>query len=281
MTPLSTAAYDTVFYLHHSYVDYQWAFWQELQKLRSMNEATPALLDQENSPFNRAEERNGFKNNNNRTLQNNRGRNTLEYKKNFCYEYDQLTFDGMTPAEFIRHYPDPSWIQWRHADYSGVNGKCGKVCNKLKGKTFCEDVCVDDEHPGSFVKVVVGVVMPRDAPSGVSTFDLCQGGKCVEAGNVGTFGSTTKPFYNYKSRIDDKNFHLMETDVTDIVDKQGWTLKKPFVAKMTRTMVGNLPRPVVILMEMGKGGKMINGKVTLSPGEKRRHYGNLLQKYSD
>ena len=102
----------------------------------------------------------------------------------------------------------------------------------------------------------------------------------MEGGEVDTFGSTTKRVYNHESQIDDKKFHLMETDVTDIVAKQGWTLKKPFVAKMTRTMVGNLPRPVVILMEMGKGGKMINGKVTLSPGEERRHYGNLLQKYS-
>ena len=126
----------------------------------------------------------------------------------------------------------------------------------------------------------------------------------------------------------------METDVTDIVAKQGWTLKKPFVAKMTKTMVDNLLPPVVIRKKIdkggyminvidnrtlspsapfsvslslpktltvarsdlvpkpfqleksvsvfanGKGGKMINGKVTLSPGEERRHYGNLLQKYS-
>ena len=151
----------------------------------------------------------------------------------------------------------------------------------MKGKNVCEDVCVDDEHPGSFVKVVVGVVMPRDAPSGVSTFDLCQGGKCVEGGEVSTFGSTTERVENHKSKIDDKNFHLIETDVTKIVDKQRWTLKKPLVAKMTSTMVGNLPRPVVIRKTMGKGGKMINGKVTLSPGEERRHYGNLLQEYSD
>ena len=34
MKPADTAAYDTIFYLHHSYVDYQWAYWQELQRLR-------------------------------------------------------------------------------------------------------------------------------------------------------------------------------------------------------------------------------------------------------
>ena len=84
-----------------------------------------------------------------------------------------------------------------------------------------------------------------------------------------------------KSRIDNKSFQLVETQVTHIVDEQGWTLKKPLVAKMTSTMVGNLPQPVVILKEMGKDGIAVNGKVILSPKEKRRHYGNLLQKYSD
>ena len=122
--------------------------------------------------------------------------------------------------------------------------------------------------------------MPRVAPSGVSAFDLCQGGKCVEGGKVSTFGSTFKRVNNTKSGMDDKSFQLMETDVTHIVDEQGWTLKKPLVAKMTSTMVGNLPQPVVILKEMGKDGIAVNGKVILSPKEKRRHYGNLLQKYS-
>ena len=83
-----------------------------------------------------------------------------------------------------------------------------------------------------------------------------------------------------KSRIDNKSFQLVETQVTHIVDEQGWTLKKPLVAKMTSTMVGNLPQPVVIRKTMGKGGKMINGTVTFNPKEERRHYGNLLQKYS-
>ena len=123
--------------------------------------------------------------------------------------------------------------------------------------------------------------MPRAAPSGVSAFDLCQGGKCVEGGEVSTFGSTFEPVNNTQSRIDDKSFLLVETEVTHIVDEQGWTLKKPLVAKMTSTMVRNLPPPVVILKEIGKGGIAVSWKVTLSPGEERRHYGNLLQKYSD
>ena len=122
--------------------------------------------------------------------------------------------------------------------------------------------------------------MPRLAPSGVSGFDLCQGGKCVEAGKVSTFGSTSQHVDNHKSQIDEKDFQLMETDVTGIVDKQGWTLKEPLVATMTSTMVGSLPQPVVILKEVGKAGEVISGKVILGPKEQRRHYGNVLQKYS-
>ena len=271
----TTAAYDPIFYLHHAYVDYQWAFFQELQKIRGINESPPRELNQENAPFNRGERRNGFKNNNQRTLQNNRGRDTLEYKKNFCYEYDQLTFDGMTPAEFIEHHSYRSAPVFRS---SGLrDGKCGKVCQmQTFGETYCDDVCVDGKHPGSFLKVYVGVVMPRIAPSGISTFDLCQGGKCVEGGKVATFGSTSVPVENHKSQIDDKNFQLMKTQVTHIVDEQGWTLKKPLVAKMTSTMVENLPQPVVSLKELVKGGIAVKRKVTLSPKEKRRHYGNLL-----
>ena len=203
----AVSAYDPIFYLHHAYVDYQWAFWQELQKLRGINEPTPRLFHQENPPFNRAEERNGFKNNNQRTLENNRGRDTLEYKKNFCYEYDKLIFDGKTPSQFIRAHLNPSKIDqsgqvFRSSSLDGhqslpPKGKCDKVCDKADGKTFCEEVCAVGKR-GSFVKVFVGVVMPRDAPSGVSAFDLCQGGKCVEGGEVSTFGSTLEPVNNTK-----------------------------------------------------------------------------------
>ena len=34
MGGIGTASYDPVFFLHHAFVDYQFAFWQELQRLR-------------------------------------------------------------------------------------------------------------------------------------------------------------------------------------------------------------------------------------------------------
>ena len=39
-----TAAYSEPFYLHHSYVDYQWAFWQERQRLQGKAEPISILL---------------------------------------------------------------------------------------------------------------------------------------------------------------------------------------------------------------------------------------------
>ena len=53
MSTANTASYVPFFFLHHSFVDYVWAYWQELQRLRghSVNED----LDDHLQPFNRAE----------------------------------------------------------------------------------------------------------------------------------------------------------------------------------------------------------------------------------
>ena len=39
-------------------------------------------------------------NNKRKTLKNNLGSDTFDYKTNYCYEYDDLVFMGMTPPEF-------------------------------------------------------------------------------------------------------------------------------------------------------------------------------------
>ena len=60
---------------------------------------------------------------------------------------------------------------------------------------------------------------------------------------------------------------LRETDVTDLVKKEGWTGRETSLA-------------VIIVAQMGKGGKMGREEIILNPKEKRRHYGDLLKKYS-
>ena len=157
-------------------------------------------------------------------------------------------------------------------------GKCGTVWDKTsKGRSFSNDICL--LRPGVFATVRVGVVVPRDAPTGYIMFDLCQDGKCVEAGNAALFGATMEPVDNVLP-IDNKNFYLLESTVNDVMIKQGWTLEKPLVAKTTSSIVGNLPQPVVILKEILDKGRYGPGNVTLSPGEKPGNYGNLLQKFA-
>ena len=53
MDNVATAAYDPMFFLHHSYVDFQWAFWQELQRLRGKS-AMPLERDM-NGPYDKQE----------------------------------------------------------------------------------------------------------------------------------------------------------------------------------------------------------------------------------
>ena len=98
MRAINTAAYDPVFYLHHTYIDYVFAFWQELQRLRGHNKV-PAIQDLADAlpPFN-----NRRYNNKSITFQNNRGRDTFEYTAKYCYKYQDLKFDGLTPAQFLK-----------------------------------------------------------------------------------------------------------------------------------------------------------------------------------
>ena len=128
--------------------------------------------------------------------------------------------------------------------------------------------------------VSVGVVLPQGGHSGINTFDICQDGKCVEGGKLHTYGALNDTAIYEPPHKDEKNYFLRETDVTDVIAKQGWTLRKPLVAKMTNTVVENSPEPVVILKLIDKSGKYEkHGKITLNPKEKRQHYGNLIDKY--
>ena len=96
---IETTSYDPLFYLHHTYVDYVFAFWQELQRLRG-HDVVPRVRGLANSfaPFDDSR----F-NSNPITLRNNRGRDTFSYTENYCYNYQDLQFDGQTPLEFYNN----------------------------------------------------------------------------------------------------------------------------------------------------------------------------------
>ena len=294
MAVTAISAYDPIFYLHHAYVDLLFAYWQELHQLQGEGEPFVQEFNNPIEPFDRGEVKNGFKNENQMTLRNHKGGDTLNYKGNYCYEYDQLLFEGMTPAQYLQKKEHQFGAKkFRSSDTSGVprNGTCGNVCTSIESKKHCEAVCAKDKDGKSLIKVFVGVILPREAPTGINVFDLCQAGTCIKGGKVGTFGKTTKRAdAPSETHVDKKNFALTEVDVTEVMVKQGWTLKKPVEAKMTSSVVGNLPKPVVIFKELGEGGKVVDRKVK-TPSEngsnwrssavkENRHYGDLLDKYS-
>ena len=141
---------------------------------------------------------------------------------------------------------------------------------------------------GGLARVSVGGVLPKKAStSGMNTFELCQDGRCVEAGSLGSFGARAddnngNDYEESKPpQIDKNKYFLRDTDVTAVVEKQGWTLKKPLLARMRKSVEPNLPDPVVIYHQLGKNGDMDQEKIsiTISPKEYRRRYGNLLNGY--
>ena len=55
MSTLETAAYDPIFFLHHSFVDHCWAFWQELRHLRKQRKPVLSEYQYPLPPFNLSE----------------------------------------------------------------------------------------------------------------------------------------------------------------------------------------------------------------------------------
>jgi len=242
MFDLETSAYDPLFYLHHTYVDQQFAFWQELQKLRELDDPDLQAFDKPLQPFNHTK----F-NKNQKTLWNNRGRDTFDYKNNFCYMYDKLLFDNMTPSEFLSNI-----ISLGGNDTGGVFA-----------------AVVGGGDPIFFI----GVVLPKIAPSGIHFFELCQADACVAAGEVATFGARSA----ISSATVSKNTHyITEVDVTEIVEEQDW-FREELTTRLTNRTLQGVPEPVVIQRyDDGTTG----GTVTLGSGQQPQDYGDLLAIYT-
>ena len=162
-----------------------------------------------------------------------------------------------------------------------MSGRCKDVCTEVNNIKDCEAVCYSDKPGNNFVKVYVGVVMPRAESSGVYAFNLCQNDDCVKSGKVSTFGDTGLHTELQPGKVvDKKKFHIVEVGVTDVMVKEGWSFKKPLEAKMIDKVMKNLPEPVVIIKKLGKGRKVISSEVKFSPKEKPERYGNLVNEYS-
>ena len=166
-------------------------------------------------------------------------------------------------------------------------GTCRDVCTTVNSKRDCEAMCYPAAKPEKyFVKVYVGVVMARLAPTGMHFFNLCQDGDCVKGGRVSTFGGRAGdwPKLQPGEVVDDEKFKILEVDVSDVLRDQGWSFFKPLEAKMTTNLIKNLPEPVVIIKafiyEEPGGRKVVEVKLKFNSNETRERYGNLLDKYS-
>ena len=162
-------------------------------------------------------------------------------------------------------------------------GTCYDVCTTVNNKKDCDAMCYPAAKPEKyFSKVYVGVVMPRLAPGGIHTFNLCQDGKCVKGGRASTWGAFNDvwPKLQPGEVVDDEKFLIYEAGVSDVLRDEGWSFLKPLEAKMTTNLIKNLPEPVVVIKTYGKGGKLVESKLIFNSNEKRERYGNLLDKYS-
>ena len=238
MSTLETAAYDPIFYLHHAYVDRQFAFWQELQRLRGLaGRSNDATLATPLRPFNIQRH-----NSRQRTLQNNRGTETFDYRENFCYEYDDLRFMNLSPSEFL----------------ASANGTTSVI--PLEGTSASRRTA----------RVYMGVVLPKMAPSGLHLLQLCLAARCVPAGQVATFGARDS---RVGGSVSSKTHYITEVEVTRVVEEQGWEGEE-VEARVESRLLPGLPPPVVVRRFTGGEGEVRLGQL------EEEVYGDLLDKYT-
>ena len=206
----------------------------------------------------------------------------VDYKSTLCYEYEDFIFDGKPPSE-LEHKADGlvSWLESEELEsededdtqesagpeISG-NGYAAKdtskdiskgprlgMCKKVCKDDYCDVVCAAEKDGKHFVKVFVGVVLPKEGSIGANEFSLCQEERCVEdAGEVSTFGGGTEDVeISSQEVLGQKKFYVIETDVTSVMEKEGWSIQKTLKAKMSgNNLPSNLPDPVVIIKKIGK-----------------------------
>ena len=109
MGATTLAAYDPIFYLHHTYIDYLYAYWQELQDIRQLPRIDSGGTSQlRMPPFS------GITDNNTNlgaSIPNpweltrifSTANDVDDYQRNFGYRFDRLVFNGYSPTNFVRN----------------------------------------------------------------------------------------------------------------------------------------------------------------------------------
>ena len=268
---------------------------EQYDQLKNLRKSLPPF---DNTTFNQYD----------KTLKHSRGLDVVDYKSTLCYEYEDFIFDGKPPSE-LEHKADGlvSWLESEELEsqdeddalvesagpeISG-NGYAAKdtskdtakdtskgprlgMCKRVCKDDYCDVVCAAEKDGKHFVKVFVGVVLPKEGSIGANEFSLCQEERCVEdAGEVSTFGGGTEDVEIAPQEVlDDKKFYIIKADVTSVMEKEGWSIQKTLKAKMNGSnLPSNLPDPVVIIKKIGKQNNQ--GKVIFPPKEKPKRYGKL------
>ena len=77
----------------------------------------------------------------------------------------------------------------------------------------------------------VAAVFPKLAPSGMTSFELCQGNKCVQGKEFATFGSSTfSP--STEQPVGGKSHYFQELEVTDLLFQHDFSSDLPLQARL-------------------------------------------------
>ena len=201
MANIPTSSYDPVFYLHHNYVDRQYAYYQALQDIRGTpveyqnidypqrpiigNPKMPPFSGILKNPLNPTNI--SIPNPISLTRENSKPSMGLNYQKVFGYKYDSLMFDGRTPEEFISTCPNRKIV--------GVNFDGVKSLNKI----YIQDQSIS-ESVGEY-----GIIIPS-CPTLLVEFDI------------------TPAFNKHNLDFDDSTFHFE----VESFDLQGNVIAAPY-----------------------------------------------------
>lgn len=212
MAPSETAAYDPIFWLHHSYVDKVFADWQGNHVRPRLSSNT--YLD----PFNNREI-NKYNHRTNKTPN-----ETLDYTKNLCYCYDDIRNCQYGEKPFFdvdgnRHYPPPA-AQIVHS--APIFPSFGSPEEALLYQISVE------------FEVYVAVIVPKHIGGRVVKYQICREGNagedCSEEDAIALFGINEN--LSHEKKINSESYTIQKS-----LFLPSWKLSEPVEATKAWTRI--------------------------------------------
>jgi hypothetical protein len=259
MAPVQTAAYDPIFWLHHSYVDKVFADWQ-----KNPFHARPILNNTYLEPFNN-QEINKFYHRTHKTPD-----ETLDYTENLCYCYDSISSCHgwgifSVDVDGNRHYPPMDSYGAPVAPVMNFGSPEEEILHKINEE----------------FEIYVAAVVPKHIGGSV-VYQICREGNdgedCSEEDVIALFGINENS--SPQKKINSESFTIEES-----LFQPSWELSEPIEAIKTWTRI-----------EVSDGSDLVPSqappffvyrftrdleKVAHLPlGVKKEDYGDLLDDYS-